>query len=159
MAGVVRRPRAVRCLIPGPSHPIRLSACVMLIVSADRKQTSNTIAICERIINGRFIITTRRMQLLTLMPLLLICQCKCHSINLAKMSYSASGLQHCKHAMPGGAVRWIMCTSVGWDSTDRKLYWGKLHMFLRRSLTLLIACLVIMVDMCIRRKVVTRLSA
>jgi hypothetical protein len=79
---VVHRPR---CAVSSQAqaHPI------CLYVSADRRPTSNTIVTCERIIHGRFIIT-RRMQLLTLMPLL-ICQCQCHSINLVKRSYSASG--------------------------------------------------------------------
>jgi hypothetical protein len=29
----------------------------------------------------------------------------------------------------------MVCTSVGWDSTDRKRFWGRLLMFIRQSLT------------------------
>jgi hypothetical protein len=145
---VVRRAAAVRCLIAGPSHPI----CLRYVVSADRKQTSNTIAICERIINGRFIITSR-MQLLTLMPLL-ICQCQCHSLNLAKRSYSASGLQHCEH----GGVPYDELWAHQLDRILRIASFTEVsYTCLYADLcTLLIVCPVIMVDKCIQ-KLVTRL--
>jgi hypothetical protein len=77
MAGGTPRPRCA--VYPRQAYLLILSA-LTLRLSADRRQTS-TLATCERIINGRFIIT-RRLQLLTLMPFF-------HSIYLAKRFYSA----------------------------------------------------------------------